>query len=476
MLRPERRSNVSGDTILVVFTYHGTTFVDGNQLVLGNSIASSYDGSLELMDSYDGKRVPGFKDCFHYKLERKIAKTISPLSTWYNSTDHSQGRWFTGPTSSPTCYDAWGSLNSGWTTSPADSLLTELGTCYDPVVGLPVLVVPNGGGSFTLPLPSRVDNLVSSAISAMLPGIRPLNNTSLVNSILELKDFATVPRTLKGIVQTLSATQSLDSKIGHLIAHNVGRGRRNTLFELGRLAKSKHSKKTLRSILRAGSDSYLQAEFNFLPLLQDIVSVKDALSYTRKKLRELIARANEPQKRHYSVELFEEYPDSDVLLTRATQSFFCAPVVTIHRNVRYYRRMFNATMEYSYSLPSLDLEESLMGAWLDTLGVNLNPRIIWNAIPWSFVVDWVVNVNSWLDNFRNRNIEPVVDIRGFCWSIDVQRSVLTDFTLDSNSPVARLDEHSYLRRVPTRSAMLAGIKTSGLSSKEFSLAAALALT
>lgn len=476
MLRPERRTNASGDTILVVFTFTGTALPNGYQIVLGNSIQSGYESSLEYMDSVDGKRVPGFKDCFHYRLDRKIAKTINPLSTWYNYSDHSAGVWRTGPTSTNTCYDAWGLFNTTWTTAPADQLLTELGTCYDPVVGLPVLVVPNGGGSFTLPLPSRIDNLVSSAITAMLPGIRPLNNSSLINSILELKDFRSVPKTLKGIVQTLSATNSLDSKIGRLIAQNVGRGRRSTLFELGRLAKSKHSKKTLRSILRAGSDSYLQAEFNFLPLLQDIVSLKDSMSYTRKKLRELIARANEPQKRHYGVELLEDYPDSDVTLTRTMQNYFCTPVGYIHRNVRYYRRMFTATMEYSYSLPSLDLEESLMGAWLDTLGINLNPRIIWNAIPWSFVVDWVVNVNSWLDNFRNRNIEPVVDIRGFCWSLDIQRSVLTDVTIDSNSPIARLDEHSYLRRVPTRSAMLAGIRSSGLSAKEFSLAAALALT
>lgn len=46
---------------------------------------------------------------------------------------------------------------------------------------------------------------------------------------------------------------------------------------------------------------------------------------------------------------------------------------------------------------------------LDTLGIELNPRILWDEIPFSFVVDWFFGVGSWLNQYRVDALElPIV--------------------------------------------------------------------
>jgi hypothetical protein len=49
-------------------------------------------------------------------------------------------------------------------------------------------------------------------------------------------------------------------------------------------------------------------------------------------------------------------------------------------------------------------ERGLRGA-LDSLGFELNPGIIWDAIPFSFVVDWFVNVGKVANSFKIDTLE-----------------------------------------------------------------------
>jgi hypothetical protein len=51
-----------------------------------------------------------------------------------------------------------------------------------------------------------------------------------------------------------------------------------------------------------------------------------------------------------------------------------------------------------------DLEKMLRGA-LDSLGFELNPNIIWDAIPFSFVVDWFFDVGSICERFKFDTLE-----------------------------------------------------------------------
>lgn len=319
-----------------------------------------------------------------------------------------------------------------------------------PIKGLPDLV-SSLDSRLEILLPSETSNLVSASLQMMLPGIRATNNVSLINSLIELKDFGSLPRTLKRV--------------------------RDVLPTVRRFFKKKQTiKDTLRTLTHTASDAYLQTQFNILPLLSDITAVMQSIKTFRRQLRELVSRANKPQKRFYKHTFGDPYVDKIEQTSCSLDTVNCVGARHLSgRTTTYLTRQFNATLEYSYTLPSWISEDSLAEALLDSLGVTLNPKIIWNAIPWSFVVDWVVNVNSWLDQFKNRNIEPIVYIRGFCWSVHLERYVSTYSGHDSADPCVQMYEDAYIRVVDPN-ALYSSFQTSGLNPKEFSLAAALAFS
>lgn len=55
------------------------------------------------------------------------------------------------------------------------------------------------------------------------------------------------------------------------------------------------------------------------------------------------------------------------------------------------------------------IDEVLRGI-LDTTGFELNPRIIWDKIPFTFVVDWFVNVGEFLETYKQDALELPINV------------------------------------------------------------------
>jgi hypothetical protein len=303
-------------------------------------------------------------------------------------------------------------------------------------------------GAF-VPPPTGLSGLIQQSLNVMLPRIK--EELSLINSIYELKDFKSFPTFLK----KLSDFPDL-------------------------FRKGQEVLKPLRLI----ADSYLQYAFNLKPLVSDISGLYRSLSTREKALNNLITRAGRVQTRHFQVLLNEETNDvvehtysfdqgsgqSFYKVTGAKSTFmsFVEPTV------------FHAEIEYNYNYTQYQLEHARVLALLDAFGVNLNPAIIWNAIPWSFVVDWVLGVSQYLKQFSIRNMEPVINIRQYLWSVRRVRRITSQLKLgnnlyisDGSRPGPTTVEIAYRRQVQVPSA--SSIMSSGLSSKEFSLGAALVI-
>jgi hypothetical protein len=56
-----------------------------------------------------------------------------------------------------------------------------------------------------------------------------------------------------------------------------------------------------------------------------------------------------------------------------------------------------------------ELDEQLRGL-LAATGIELNPQIAWDAIPFTFVIDWFVNVGDWLGTFKHSALELPIRI------------------------------------------------------------------
>lgn len=317
--------------------------------------------------------------------------------------------------------------------------------------------------------PPNHEELRLNALRAMMPGVRA--RLSLLNSLYELKDMVSVPHTLRKIrdfVRLGAGGLPLKQALAQLLSRA---GRRN----LAAIANEQSKR---------AADAFLQLEFNVLPLISDICSFHTALRSASKDISRLLANAGQPITSHWgkNFEFSEEGSTEWSAATGPTQMWpwsDCASYCTTRWSK--ISCEYHATMQYDYSLTAFQVEHAQLLGYLDELGVNLNPRIIWAAIPWTFVIDWVVGVSRWLDQLKVRNMDPIVHILQWCDSVRYTRTYDGSKTiwstlgkLTNNAPMPRATEQAYRRFTdfPSYNSFI----TSGLSPMEMSLGAALLRT
>lgn len=380
----------------------------------------------------------------HYKCVSSkvgISSSVSvhrPYIYWDDHLGHSGTYWYDTDVSPST------SLFGG-SFGPADS----------PLNGLPPMYLLDGN-DLVIPAPAGLNQLLTNAALHLLPGMKP--NLSLVNSILELKD-------LHSIVGTCS---HLKDSILRLV------GKSNAPTHL-----------TLRELARRQGDTYLQYKFNIAPMISDVQGIFKSFKRYQALANRLVSQSAKALTRHHSVTL-NEIPSENGKpelggLSRTTLRLTVDPgfydvYSTPRRTATYGPSKFHVEMQYDYRYTEFQRQHAALFSVMDSLGVNFNPAIVWNAIPWSFVVDWVVNVSSFLAQFRTNNMEPVINIRRCLWSIKRSRSIACSFDVQGHIgiPASSVEETTYCRvpyMVTTDS-----IKSSGLSLTEVSLGAALVST
>jgi hypothetical protein len=381
---------------------------------------------------------------------------------------------------------------------------SQFGKYGEHIAGLPSMLSEQADKSF-VDVPLDLRSLVGRALSVMLPDIKA--NLSLVNSIIELKDLVSLKRTFGHLA---SYTRDLPTLISNMwLIHRIGHNESayTRLYKLsGALRRVRSSFSgaeglTLRELFRAPADAYLQAEFNVLPLLSDIKGIYDALVTLERRLKDLYQRQGRLQKRHfnfaylptslgaattsrtYSLDL-NQFAGSQIPVGKTGCYRAYGSQVKATREVEVFPSQFHAEIEYRYYFTQYQNEHARVLSFLDLMGVNLNPAIIWNAIPWSFVVDWVVGVSRWLGDRKTLNMEPGISIERFLWSnLNTRRTRLyidcgaVPTWGDSFARVYMpdLNETTYRRdvKIPSFSDPLF---SGSLNSKELSLGVALAIT
>jgi len=315
----------------------------------------------------------------------------------------------------------------------------------------------DGHGGYWIVDPPNLQDFSERAIAAMLPGIKP--DMSFINFLIELKD-------VKSLIHTVRRLKELQKALK---------------FFLQRKKLGIKGNPSLKRIARAAAaDDYLQKEFNIQPFLRDVAQLYGPLQSLVFKISEILKREGLDQHRHFSVPLGDPYTDTSDSVFLAALDNNIDGQIEARRTVSYNEAKFHATLSYDFSLTELERKSAYARGLLDKFGVNFNPVIIWNAIPWTFVVDWILGVNQFLSNFSVRNIEPRCNIHTYCYSAQIDRTIETSLVFSGGyyqKPntvlLARIREKAYKRYVPGSFDLSSSFRTSGLSPKEFSLAGAL---
>jgi hypothetical protein len=327
-----------------------------------------------------------------------------------------------------------------------------------PILGLEPFTVPlSEDGSF-IPVPEYFDAMCQNAFDSIMPTIKARLDT--LNDIREFKDIFTIKDTIRKVLA----------------------------FRAELLPRFK----TLRKRFGLYADVHLQAEFNVATTVSDVCALHRALTTAAKRARALVAQSGRLIKAHRTF-TFSEFDDTEVDSgDYDLQVYPPVPRAVGHnfstRRVYYDKSVFHVEIQYNYQFTEFQQQHAALLTLLDEMGLNLNPAIIWNAIPWSFVVDWVLKVGDFLDRYKLSNMGPVICIRRFIWSIKRGRRISTSrsFGLGLNSvapwvchssdvPVDNTRETAY-RRWNVMPSIGSYITTSGLSLHEFSLGVSLITT
>jgi len=368
-------------------------------------------------------------ECEHYK---KTTSLHRPTQVWSIGPFSGNPAKYYSYTANLPCW-VWDNISSGDPQS--------LGSAIYPILGLQSLVAWASDRP-TIYRPTNVDQLCAQGMQALMPGIKP--KLSLINSLIELKDLKTIAKTISGAIALLKGAFTSNGSVA-------------------------------RSAVAASADVYLQQEFNAKPLVRDVFNIYKALTNVREQLDKLYRNELKYITAHWQIPL-TDFANVSESKTLKSGDYYGGHLLSRSTNIKEAR--FCITVDYAYDLRGISRERALVDGMLDYLGVNLNPAIIWNAIPWSFVIDWMLGISQWLNQMKIRNIEPYTVIYRSMYSIKVIRQINTYVRIHQNGPevttvpVCTLDETAYCRSFFDPN-VIRSLTQSDLSVNEFVLASAL---
>lgn len=185
---------------------------------------------------------------------------------------------------------------------------------------------------------------------------------------------------------------------------------RRTVFGLLDAVKS-FMKRSDYDAFDLAADANLWYNFGAAPFVNDIKKLSRSYSDFKSDYNKFKGQSGTKQVRHYREEVevpsWTFYSQAQSNMKTAKRGGFTMPVY--------------ATMSYTYSIlvPS---PPPNFGTYLKHQGVRPSniAATVWNAIPFSFCVDWLVKMGDWFESLDKGAIPVKLTILGYCYSQKVE--------------------------------------------------------
>jgi hypothetical protein len=193
----------------------------------------------------------------------------------------------------------------------------------------------------------------------------------------------------------------------------------NFLWEFGEIKSLGKWWDRGKGVFRNLSNGTLNYNFGLKPFISDVRSLAEGLRTLQSRLRSLKSQAGTLCRRHYreTCDVSTEIPEVGGTHIWRNRASISAQVVR------------NATMSYTYQFPNLDALDSAIYGFLDSIGMQLSAATVWEAIPYSFVVDWFFNVGDFLKQFEKSWIDIEINIVDYCLSTRIEGRCVTETRL-----------------------------------------------
>jgi hypothetical protein len=261
-------------------------------------------------------------------------------------------------------------------------------------------------------------------------------NVSLINFIYELKDFREIAKFM---------SKMPIKKIGNTIRRTLNRMRRDPVV------------KSYWNLTKPVAELHLTEEFAIKPLIKDLLAIGETLEKTVRDAQDKFElKGLDDNSRHYT-ELMSQTGTIAGIYSKYYQYGSLSETT------------FNATLKYTYQYTKRSTIDALRHYW----GMNLTGEALWNMIPFSFLVDYVLGVGQAIslmehDENVHTNItqyaESFLTTKSYGYHLNTALSpspVLIDFNFATGKRLISGTESTlYTRRVtvPNQGAVLPRIR------------------
>jgi hypothetical protein len=229
-----------------------------------------------------------------------------------------------------------------------------------------------------------LDRIASSAFARFERSVARFDDISIINFIYELAEVKHMVLNLKRLArkQTWSYLVSADKLRQRDIDFNV-------------------------------SNSYLSWNFGYCPLMRDILTILRALANVRKRVKHLLTQMHKLRTvkaviYQYPVEAFTDDLVFTIYSDQLCDGMNNYATVTSTSSLDVTERIVpKCGLRYSLFCPPLSEFQLRIRTYLETFGVAWDPVIVWNAIPFSFILDWIWDLSGWLDQIERKSTLPV---------------------------------------------------------------------
>lgn len=192
---------------------------------------------------------------------------------------------------------------------------------------------------------------------------------------------------------------------------------------------------TVRDVFRQGGNEYLNAQFGWAPLMRDITTLATSARATREILERKEREVTRLIRRRYhfrdDIETVQSTPASHELSTTgpsvplfSVRHSVVTPVEITHTVTKSYFsggfRFFYPDYPKAYAALA-EIEDKANAL----LGTRLDPEVLWNLHPWTWLADWFFNTGDLLGNLSALTVDNLVMQYGYIMSETTQTREVT---------------------------------------------------
>jgi hypothetical protein len=189
-------------------------------------------------------------------------------------------------------------------------------------------------------------------------------------------------------------------------------------------------------------------QFAVRPTFLDAKKIALLIEGWSSTVAELIRKAEVRQVRHYARPVDNLYTLPPTLTS--ANYLFEKPCSVERKSEHLVRPFYRASMLFTYDASSLKGLYGQFSGLISALGANRVASVIWEAIPFSFIIDWFVNVGDVIASLEDQVIDPLpIVIHDFSASLKYAYRTKLKFTWDSKivTDIAYRDTSVYERRI-----------------------------